>query len=84
MLKRKFELITMKKSEIIESYFSKLIDIKNEMELNGHDLSDEVLLEKSLNTLSMKFDHVVAVIHETKDHSTMIIEELQDTLILHE
>ena len=62
MLKRKFELITKKKSKTIESYFSRLINIKNEMKHNGHDLSNEVLVEKALNTLPMKFDHVVAVI----------------------
>ena len=77
MLKRKFKLITIKKSETIESYFFILIDIKNEMEHNAHDLSNEVLVEKALNTLPMKFDHVVAGIQEAKDLSTMTIEELQ-------
>ena len=84
MLKRKFELITMKKSKTIESYFFILIDIKNEMEHNAHDLSNEVLVEKALNTLPMKFDHVVAGIQEAKDLSTMTIEELQGWLTLHE
>ena len=77
MLKRKFELITMKNLETIESYFFILIDIKNEMEHNAYDLSNEVLAEKALNTLPMKFDHVVAGIQEAKDLSTMTIEELQ-------
>ena len=35
---------------------------KKKMELNGHDLSNKVLVEKALNTLLMKFDHVVAMI----------------------
>ena len=77
MLKRNFELITMKKSETVELYFFKLIDLKNEIKHNGYDLNDEVLVEKTLNTLPMKFDHVVAVIQKTKDLSTMTIEELQ-------
>ena len=34
MLKRKFELVTTEKSESIESYFSRLSDIRNEMKLN--------------------------------------------------
>ena len=83
MLKRKFELITMKNLETIESYFFILIDIKNEMEHNAYDLSNEVLAEKALNTLPMKFDHVVAGIQEAKDLSTMTIEELQGQLTLH-
>ena len=76
ILKRKFELITMEKSETIESYFFRSIDIKNKMEHNDHDLNDEELLEKALNTLPMKFDHVVVMIQETKNLSTMTIEEL--------
>ena len=48
MFKRKFELITMKKSKTIELYFFRLVDIKNEMENNGHDFSDEVLVETAL------------------------------------
>ena len=54
-----------------------MIDVKNKMELNSHDLMNKVLVEKTLNTLPMKFDHMVVVIQETKDLSTMTIEELQ-------
>lgn len=83
-LKRKFELATMEKSETVEGYFSRLTEIKNEMELNGHTLSDETFVEKVLNTLPMKFDHIVAVIQETTDLSTLSTEELLGSLILHE
>ncbi|XP_027181738.1 uncharacterized protein LOC113780119 [Coffea eugenioides] len=66
MLKRKFELVTTEKSESIESYFSSLSDIRNEMKLNYYNLPDRTFVEKVLNTLPMKFDNVVAVIQETK------------------
>ncbi|XP_071933656.1 uncharacterized protein [Coffea arabica] len=84
MLKRKFELATMEKSESIELYFFRLSDIKNEKKLNQYDLSDRTFVEKILNTLPIKFDHVVAVIHETKDLEDLNIKDLHGSLILHE
>ena len=77
MLKRKFELITKKNIRNHWIIYFKMIDVKNKMELNSHDLMNKVLVEKTLNTLPMKFDHMVVVIQETKDLSTMTIEELQ-------
>ncbi|XP_027083565.1 uncharacterized protein [Coffea arabica] len=84
MLKRKFELVTMEKSESIESYFFGLSDIKNEMKLNQYNFPDRSFVEKVLNTLPMKFDHVVSVIQETKDLEDLNIEDLHGSLILHE
>ena len=51
--------------------------------LKYYDFSNDVLVEKTLNTLPMKFDLVVAMIPGTKNLLTMTIEELQDSLILH-
>ena len=53
MLKRKFELMMMEKSESIELYFSRLSDIKKEMKLNKYNLLDRTFVEKVLNVLSM-------------------------------
>ena len=74
----------MEKSESIESYFSCLSDIKNEMRLNQYNLSDRTFIEKILNTLPIKFDHVVVVIQEMKDLEDLSIEDLHGSLILHE
>ena len=74
----------MKKSESIESYFSRLSDIKNEMKLNQYNISDRTFIEKILNTLPIKFDHVVVVIQEMKDLEDLSIEDLHGSLILHE
>ncbi|XP_071913909.1 uncharacterized protein [Coffea arabica] len=84
ILKRKFELVTMEKSEFIESYFFRLSDIKNEMKLNQYNLPDRTFVKQVLNTLPMKFDHVVAVIQETKDLEDLSIEDLRVSLILYE
>ena len=84
MLKRKFELVTMEKLGFIESYFSCLSNLKNEMALNQYDLPVKTYFEKVLNTLPMKFDHIVVVIQEMKILENLSIEDLQALLILHE
>ncbi|KAG6473560.1 hypothetical protein ZIOFF_067477 [Zingiber officinale] len=83
-LKRKFEGCMMEKTETIEAYFSRLMEIKNEMELNGYEVEDEMFVEIVLNSLPLKFNYIVAVLQETKDFSKMSIEELHGLLILHE
>ena len=65
-LKRKFELVTTKKSESMESNFSRLLDIEKKMEFNQYELLVRTFVEKALNTLPMKFDHMVVVIQEIK------------------
>ena len=54
------------------------------MKLNQYGFPDRTFVEKVLNTLPMKFDHVVAVIQETKDFEDLSIEDLHGSLILHE
>ena len=74
----------MEKSESIESYFSHMLDIKNKMTLNQYDLLVKTFVEKVLNTLPIKFDHVVAMLQEKKILENLSIEDLQGSIILHE
>ena len=54
------------------------------MKLNQYDFPDRTFIEKILNTPPMKFDHVVAVIEETKVLEDLRIEDLHGSLILYE
>ena len=84
VLKGKFERCSMEKSESIDSYFSRLLALRSDMELNGHSIEDEVIVEKVLHTLPSQFNYLVAVLQETKDISTMSVKELHGSLLLHE
>ena len=76
----------------IESYFSRLSDIKNKIAPNQYDVLARTFIVKVLNTLSMNFNHIVAVIfnhivdviQEIKIRKILSIEELQESLILYE
>ena len=54
------------------------------MKFNQYDLTDGTFIEKVLNAQPMKFNHVIAVIQETKDLKDLSIENLHGSLILHE
>jgi hypothetical protein len=61
-----------------------MIEIVNLMKNCGENISDQMVVEKVLRSLSPKFDFIVVVIQEAKDVKTMKIEELQSSLEAHE
>ena len=54
------------------------------MKLNQYGFPDRTFVEKILNTPPIKFDHVIAIIQQTKDLEHLSIEDLHGLLILHE
>jgi len=65
-------------------YFSRVQIIVNQMKAWGDPMSNQIVLDKVMQTLSEKFNYVVAAIETSKDLSTMKVEELQKTLKAHE
>ncbi|GAU13417.1 hypothetical protein TSUD_127130 [Trifolium subterraneum] len=82
--KRQFELLQMDENESIAEYFNKITNITNQMKSCGSTVSDGDMVEKVIGTLSSKFDYITVTIMETKDVSTMKLEELQCSLESHE
>jgi hypothetical protein len=54
------------------------------MQTCGEVLTDQMVVEKVLRSLTPKFDFIVVAIQEAKDVKTMKIEELQSSLEAHE
>ncbi|KAK2431203.1 hypothetical protein QL285_029460 [Trifolium repens] len=82
--KRKFELLQMEQNEGIAEYFNKITNITNQMISRGETMSDQTIVGKVMRTLSHKFDYITVAIMESKDLSTMTLEELQCSLEAHE
>ncbi|XP_047320823.1 uncharacterized protein LOC124924882 [Impatiens glandulifera] len=74
----------MKKSETIKEYFVRVTAVANQMRSNGETMSDTIIVEKILRTLTEKFIYVVVVIEEARDVKTMLVDELQSSLAVHE
>jgi len=79
--RRKYEMMQMEENQKVSDYFYKMTGIVNLMK---NCISDQMVVEKVLRSLSQKFDFIVVAIQEVKDVKTMKIEELQSSLEAHE
>src|ERR1044072_7977610 len=79
-LRKPYELLQMEESDIVGEYFNKMIALTNLMKGCGEDVSDTMIVEKIMRSVTQKFDHVIIAIEESKDTSKMKIEELQSSL----
>ncbi|KAL8087732.1 hypothetical protein AgCh_037766 [Apium graveolens] len=84
VLRGEFENLKMKNSENIGEFVTRLKAVTNEMKRNGESLDDVRVMEKLLRSLTRKFDYVVTSIEESKDLSTISIDELVGSLQAHE
>ncbi|KAJ8900016.1 hypothetical protein K2173_024129 [Erythroxylum novogranatense] len=83
-LRKEFEVLNMKAGETVNEYFARTLTIANKMKANGENKGDIVIVEKILRSMTPKFAYVVCSIEESKDTSTLTIDELQSSLLVHE
>ncbi|GAU23292.1 hypothetical protein TSUD_237460 [Trifolium subterraneum] len=83
-LRRQYELLGMMDKESIGDFFTRLQTLVNTMKNLRDQISDQQVIEKVLRTLNPQFDHIVVAIEESKDLSTMSLNELQSSLEAHE
>ena len=68
----------------ISDYYSRLLLIVNKMRRNREKMEDIRVIEKLLRSLTSQFEHIVAVIEESKNLKEISIEELLGSLQVHE
>ena len=83
-LRRELENLRMSDGESIQDYYTKITKIVNEMKTFGEVISDDRIVEKVLVSLPPKFDPMVSIIEETKDISSLGVQELMGSLKAHE
>ena len=66
----------MKKGELMKDYFSRVIEIVNQMKSYRENISAEKIVKNILLTLTEKYDDIMAIIKETKDLSKISVEQL--------
>ncbi|KAJ1375777.1 gag-polypeptide of LTR copia-type [Sesbania bispinosa] len=74
----------MKAGETVNDYFARTLTIANKMKANDENKSDSEVVEKILRSMTPKFNYVVCSIEEAQDTSTLSIDELQSSLLVHE
>ncbi|XP_019442233.1 PREDICTED: uncharacterized protein LOC109346948 [Lupinus angustifolius] len=83
-IRRKYELLQMEERETISDYLTKILTLTNQMKACGEEVRDQSVIEKVLRTLTLKYDHIVVAIEESKDLGAHKFEELQISLEAHE
>ncbi|XP_073025196.1 uncharacterized protein [Primulina eburnea] len=80
MLTSKFESLRMEENETIVEYDRRLRDIANEAFSLGDPMSNERLVSKVLRSLPERFNIKICAIDESKDTSTLNLEDLISSL----
>ncbi|XP_012458319.1 uncharacterized protein LOC105779116 [Gossypium raimondii] len=79
-----FETLRMKSGETVSDYFSRTMAITNKMRIYQDKLEDVAIVEKILRSMLPKFNFIICSIEESKDLDTLSIDELQNSLVVHE
>jgi RNase H-fold protein (predicted Holliday junction resolvase) len=83
-LRRDFEVLAMKDEETVDEYFSRTLAIANKMTSHGERMEQVTVVEKILRSMTEKFNYVVCSIEESNDVTSLSIDELQSSLMVHE
>jgi RNase H-fold protein (predicted Holliday junction resolvase) len=83
-LRREFEVLAMGESETVNDYFARTLAIANKMTAQGERMEQVTVVEKILRSMPAKFNYVVCSIEESNDVTTLSIDELQSSLLVHE
>jgi len=83
-LRGELERMQMKESETVSDYITRVQKVVNQLTRNGETVTDARVVEKILRSLTDKFENIVCAIEESKDLSTLSVEELAGSLEAHE
>jgi hypothetical protein len=84
ILRRDFETLSMKDTDSVDSFYTHVIGLINQIKSHGETIEDRKVVEKVLRSLPPKFDSLVVTLEENKDLSQFSLDELQASLINHE
>jgi hypothetical protein len=74
----------MKEGETVNEYILRTLAIANRMTAHGERLEQTMIVEKVLRSMTPRFNYVVCSIGQSNDVTTLSIDELQSSLLVHE
>ncbi|XP_024004864.1 uncharacterized protein LOC112082011 [Eutrema salsugineum] len=83
-LRKEFELLAIKEGEKIDIFLGKTLAVVDKIKINGEVIDQSTIVCKILRSLTVKFNYVVCSIKESNDLSTISIDELHGSLLVHE
>ncbi|OIT01842.1 hypothetical protein A4A49_63396, partial [Nicotiana attenuata] len=79
-----FELARMKPTESVKEFIARINEIVNGLRTNGEVLEEVKIIEKILQSLSLKFNNKKVILEATKDLNTLILDDLIGELVTYE
>ncbi|XP_068461613.1 uncharacterized protein [Phaseolus vulgaris] len=83
-LRGELESMKMMESESVSDYITRVQTVVNQLNRNDETLTDARHVEKILRTLTDNSESIVCVIEESKDLTTLTVDELAGSLEAHE
>ncbi|GKV33525.1 hypothetical protein SLEP1_g42028 [Rubroshorea leprosula] len=74
----------MQIGESVDDYFARTMAIANKMRIHGENPEDVAIVEKILRSMTTKFNYVVCSIEESNNFEVLSLDELQNSLLIHE
>ena len=74
----------MKESELVDSFYTIVVGLINQLKSHGETIIDQRVVEKILRSPPPGFQKLVVTLEEYIDMTTLTIDELHDSLINHE
>nr|XP_016486303.1 PREDICTED: uncharacterized protein LOC107806627 [Nicotiana tabacum] len=79
-----FELARMRPTESIKEFFTRIEEIVNGLRTNGEVLEEVKVVEKILQSLSLKFHNKKVIFEATKELSMLRLDDLKGELVTYE
>ena len=73
----------MKEKENLNNYFSRFMELIDQIKNYGDSIDDDQIIEKVLISIPTKFDPIVIVIKNTKDLFALSVQKLMGALKYH-
>ena len=84
ILRRDFESLSMIDSENVDTFYTRVVGLINQLKSHGEAIEYGRVVEKKFRILRPRFENLVVTLEVHTDMSTFTIDELQASLINHE
>ena len=84
ILRRDFESLSMKDSETVDSFYTRVVALINQLKSHGESIEYQRVVEKILRRPPLIFESLVVTLEEHIGMLVYTIDELQASLINHE
>ena len=71
ILRRDFESLSLKDSESVDSFYTIVVGLINQLKSHGEDIEDQRVVKKILRSISPRFENLVVTLEEHIDILTL-------------